>query len=202
MIRGLVGPSAAATAVALLSFAAPARAEPPAASPTPDAPPTAAAAPSSQGLALAQAGILAHPLEYDDTWDLNLEGAYGKVLCDGCGKTGFGRARVGFLGIRDRYYVMAGLTYDIGDRSPAVVGLQGELVSKELGVWVQLGGQLDLAHLGGRSSGPGFMASVGWSLFGFEMQRRSFDEDHAPAWAAYGKIRIPVRLVLRAIRGK
>ncbi len=60
------------------------------------------------------------------------------------------------------------------------------------GFWAQVGGLLDIRPR------PGFMASVGWSLFGVELQQRN-DEQFGAVTSFYGKIRIPVRIIVKAL---
>jgi len=130
------------------------------------------------------------------TWDLNLELGYGAVLLKD-EKPGFffGRARAGVLNISDYVYLsMFGATVDYNSRGPVAFGLQGELLHLEMGVWLQLGGLVDVK---GRFGGTG---SVGWSLFGIEVENRAYEDEIGRGWSFFGKIRIPVSIIYRAAR--
>jgi hypothetical protein len=138
----------------------------------------------------ARSGIVG-PRERRTTWDLNLDGALGRLLTDPGQWTGFGRVRGGILHIRDSLYFSLGLTYEISDKTAATFGLQGEVMHLESGFWLQVGGLLDIQPK------PGVMASVGWSILGFEFQYRNY-EDTGPVAALFGKIRIPLRIIFLA----
>ncbi len=132
------------------------------------------------------------------TWDLNLEGALGKRLLDGEGLGGFGRIRGGLLYIDESdlaspSFLSLGLTYDLSDFSPGTFGLQGELMSLSSGLWGQLGVAVDTQPK------PAIMGAFGFSLVGAEAQLR-WDEDEGRYFALYGKIRIPISVIARALR--
>ncbi len=126
------------------------------------------------------------------TWDANVEGAFGATLATPARASGFGRARLGVLHIRDSLYLSAGFTFEASDRIPATFGVQGEALHLETGFWFQTGALLDVRPR------PGFMASVGWSVLGFEFQYRDY-ETLGPTAAVYGKLRIPVRIIALAL---
>ncbi len=88
--------------------------------------------------------------------------------------------------------VSVGLTYDYSDLSPATFGIQAEVLPLAAGAWLQVGALLDAAQVR-----PGFMVSAGLSIFGLEAQLRGH-EDHGSFWALYGKIRVPVRVIVMA----
>lgn len=131
------------------------------------------------------------------TWDLNLEGALGTRFLDGEGLGGFGRARAGILHIDESdltspQLLSLGLTYELSDFAPVTIGLQGELTSIGTGLWAQLGAVIDTQPR------PGFVGAVGWSLFGAEAQVR-WDEDHGSVVGLYGKLRIPISVIVYAL---
>lgn len=136
------------------------------------------------------------PRERVLTWDLNVDGAYGRLFSEPDGRwTMFGRVRAGVMYIRDSLYFSLGPTYEISKLQTATFGLQGEVMHIETGLWCQLGALVDVAPH------PGFMAAAGWSLFGIEFQAREYDTygiGEAPA--VYGKIRIPIGVIARAFK--
>jgi len=134
------------------------------------------------------------------TWDLNIDGGVGAAFESDTHLTGFGRIRGGLLlidesDIASPSFSALGLTYEASDLSPAAFGIQVERMSLSTGLWGQLGAMLDIQPR------PGFMAAVGWSLFGAEAQVRW---DKAPGegafFAIYGKLRIPVSIIAYAMR--
>jgi hypothetical protein len=131
------------------------------------------------------------------SWDADVEGAYGRIFSDPSHPSGFGRVRGGVLWIRDPHFYMLGLTYELSDRSAATLGLQGEYLNLEAGLWAQIGALVDVAN-GAR---PGGMLSAGWSVLGVELQARSY-EDLGFVPAVYGKLRIPLGIIGFALRGR
>ncbi len=124
------------------------------------------------------------------TWDLNLEGAYGHIFSGPPRGNGFLRARTGLTQVRDPIFETLGVTVEHSGLSPVAFGLQGEITWVELGPWVQAGALLDL---GGR---PGVSAAGGFSILGVEMGYRDA-EATGPAFAVYGKLRLPVSIFVR-----
>jgi hypothetical protein len=124
-------------------------------------------------------------------WDLNLEGGYGRYFADPAERFGFARARAGLLYSVDPMFYSVGITYDWSNLAAATFGLQAEVMHIESGLWAQAGGLLDTqVH-------PGVMGSVGWSIFGAEIQYRKFDpNDWGPV--VVGKLRIPVTFIAKA----
>jgi hypothetical protein len=131
------------------------------------------------------------------SWDANIEGAYGRILSDPTHPSGFGRVRGGVLWIRDPHFLSLGVTYEFSDRSAATLGIQGEYLNLELGVWAQAGPLVDLAH----AARPGGMFALGWSVLGVELQARSY-EDLGFAPAVYAKLRIPLGIIGFGVRGR
>jgi hypothetical protein len=124
-------------------------------------------------------------------WDVNLEGGYGRYFADPAERFGFGRARAGLLYSVDPMFYAVGITYDWSNLAAATFGLQAEVMHIETGLWAQAGALLDTqVH-------PGAMGSVGWSIFGAEVQYRKFDPND---WGAVvvGKLRIPVTFIAKA----
>jgi hypothetical protein len=123
-------------------------------------------------------------------WDLNVDGAFGRLFPEtGSHRwTGFGRARAGVMYIHDAVHLSLGLTYEYSDRQAATFGLQAEVMHLSIGAWAQAGFLLDT------QPHPGFMAAVGWSLFGHEVQGREYDGlGFSPS--VYLKIRVPIGVI-------
>jgi hypothetical protein len=130
------------------------------------------------------------------TWDGNLEGGLGRVFSSPGETTIFGRARAGVTVVRGAFYDSLGLTYEVSRLSPATFGLQAEILHLTKGFWGQAGGMLDIK---GR---PGAMVAFGWAVLGVEGDVRGLDT-MGPAWAVFGKIRIPVSIfVAAAVRSR
>jgi hypothetical protein len=132
------------------------------------------------------------------TWDLNLDGAMGYAFEDDAHLSGFGRIRGGLLFVDERNFTAPsftslGLVYEISDLSPATVGFQAETMSLSSGTWAQIGAMVDLVQVR-----PVFMASVGFSVLGAEVQLRGDDEQSA-YWALYAKLRVPVSIIAIAL---
>ena len=127
-------------------------------------------------------------------WDLNLDGAAGRVFADPAYWGYFGRARLGVTWVRDPAFYSLGVTYDIGKDSYATVGVQGEAMHLSSGCWLQAGAMLDLEH----RARPGGSFSLGFSVVGVELQVKDLP-DHGWTPALYGKIRIPVGLLAFAL---
>jgi len=128
-------------------------------------------------------------------WDLNVEGAFGRAFEESARWSGFGRVRGGVTFINESdlmspTLITLGLTYELSDLSPATVGFQGEILSIGSGMWTQIGTFVDLAQVR-----PGFMASMGISILGAEVQLRG-DDDQSAYWALYGKLRLPLSLII------
>jgi hypothetical protein len=133
--------------------------------------------------------------ERSTSWDLNIDGAFGRYFGETDKWTGFVRARAGVLIVREPLYSALGFTYEWSPQSNATLGIQAEILHLELGVWGQLGALLDV---GSGPVRPGLMGAVGWSLFGVEAQYRTYNNDGLGSGiAVYGKIRIPVSILTR-----
>ncbi|RLB64150.1 MAG: hypothetical protein DRI90_05290 [Deltaproteobacteria bacterium] len=137
--------------------------------------------------------------------DLNLEGALGWVP-ERESITGFGRARVGVLVFfeptdprQSPLAISTGLTVEASDLSGATLGVQTELIHLSSGFWGQAGAMVDVI-----APSPSLMLSIGWSLFGLEVQRRLYDVDRNPAsdelnsFGLYAKLRVPISIIMRA----
>jgi hypothetical protein len=120
-----------------------------------------------------------------NTWDLNIDGAFGRFFGDDAKWTGFVRARAGILFVREPLYSAIGLTYEYSSLSNATFGIQAEILHLDSGFWAQLGGLLDV------SGHPGIMAAVGFSLVGIEAQYRTYD-GLGDGIAIYAKLRAPI----------
>lgn len=122
--------------------------------------------------------------------DLELEAGLGRVFSDDARTVGFGRGRLGLLFARPHLYHSLGLTYEYSRLTPATFGLQTEL-ALPTGLWAQAGAMMDTqTHWGG-------MVAAGFAIVGIEGQYRDA-ESTGPAWAIYGKIRIPITLLFLA----
>ncbi len=130
--------------------------------------------------------------DWADTWDLNLEGAFGARLNPDQHLVGFGRIRVGRLFVRDEFHLSLGLTLEFANKMPVTVGLQGELLHVLTGFWAQGGVLLDLGPR------PGLMLSGGISIVGIEVQLRSYDQQSV-AFAGFIKLRIPISEIAHAM---
>jgi hypothetical protein len=120
-----------------------------------------------------------------NTWDLNIDGAFGRFFGDDAKWTGFVRARAGILFVREPLYSAIGFTYEYSSLSNATFGIQAEILHLDSGFWAQLGGLLDV------SGHPGIMAAVGFSLVGLEAQYRTYD-GLGDGIAIYAKLRAPI----------
>lgn len=161
------------------------------------APDSATAATSQPASQPTEAGPGA-TFEYANTWDLNIEGGVGSTIDPGK-VAGFGRIRGGMLAIRDNLHASIGLTLEVNSLAPITFGVQAELMHLEYGVWAQIGAMLDTKPR------PGFQAAVGYSIVGFEMQYRDVGPQNGSGpyqVALFGKLRIPVRHIFKAIFGK
>jgi hypothetical protein len=157
----------------------------PATSPTPPAAPTTLPA-SAPDKATYRGPVYQHA----NTWDLNIEGAFGRYFGDSPVWTGFGRIRAGALFVREPLYEALGLTYEYSSLSKGTFGIQGEILHLDMGIWGQVGALLDV------SGHPGGMAAIGWSLVGVEAQYREYD-GRGDGIAIYAKLRIPVSIIAR-----
>jgi hypothetical protein len=99
--------------------------------------------------------------------------------------------------VRDPVFLSLGATYELSNLSAATIGVQGEWMNLEVGVWGQAGPIFDVAH-GGR---PGVMAALGWSIFGVEVQGRDM-QDAGFVGAIYAKLRIPIGIIAFGFRGR
>jgi hypothetical protein len=127
------------------------------------------------------------------TWDLNLEGALGSTFGSGHELTGFGRARGGVLAVRDANVFALGATYEYSNFQKATFGVQGEYINDNSGFWLQLGALLDIQPR------PGAMLALGYTVFGAELQVRSY-EPMGVTFAAYAKIRLPIGFIAYELR--
>jgi hypothetical protein len=127
-------------------------------------------------------------LQRANTWDLNLEGGYGKELNDGGKWLGWGRLRAGLLLVREPRYLMLGATAELASRQRVTLGLQGELADATSGLWLQAGPTLDVrGNFGG-------MLAVGLSFLGVEIQRRPVD-GLGDSTILLGKLRLPLGVI-------
>jgi hypothetical protein len=133
-------------------------------------------------------------MERDFTWDANIEGGLGVGLRDGPAQfLGMARIRLGAMLVSAPNFFMLGATYEWQNKSFATFGLQFEYIHLISGLWFQIAPLLDVQHVR-----PGVSASVGWSLFGAEIQQRAY-EGLGPTTALFGKIRVPVGFLVWAL---
>ena len=124
------------------------------------------------------------------TWDANLEGGVGAVFAHPVDSIAFARARAGVTLVRDPLLETLGITYEYS--GPATFGLLADVSLLETGFWGQIGAMMDVkGHAGG-------MLAFGWALVGVEGEYRGA-ESMDPAWAIYGKLRIPVSILIRGL---
>ena len=131
------------------------------------------------------------------TWDLNIDGAYGRLFTDPARGAGFGRIRAGVLWVRDPTFLSIGATYELSNFSSATLGVQGEWLNLEMGIWAQAGALIDVDG----TPRFGAMAAVGWSIVGVEVQGRDVaGSGFVPA--VFAKLRIPISIIAFGIRGR
>ncbi len=130
--------------------------------------------------------------DWADTWDLNLEGAFGARLNPAQHLVGFGRIRAGRLFVRDEFHYALGVSLEFSNKMPVTVGVQGELLHVISGFWAQAGALLDLGPR------PGLMLAGGISLVGVEVQLRSYDQQTV-AFAGFVKLRLPISEIAHAL---
>ena len=160
-----------------------------------DSPAEAARPPAERndkGLPTVRSAAMERLLRRHTTWDLNFEGGFGHVFSSPTRGNAFVRGRAGVTFVRDPFYDTLGITYEYSGLSPATFGLQAEVAWLEKGFWAQAGLLYDV------SSRAGLMSALGWALFGVEGEYRNA-EATGNAWAIYGKIRLPVSLLVRVL---
>jgi hypothetical protein len=184
MIRRTLGAAGTLIALALVPRVALAQSAPAPASPAP-APPAAA---SAAAMSIDQIG----PQEI--TWDANLEGGFGRAFGDIHARTvSFGRVRGGVLWAHGEWFTSLGAFYDLSNFTPGTFGIQLEQMHLQSGMWIQIGGGVDVQP---RAMG---MLAVGWSVLGVEAQYRAFG-DGGIGPAIFGKLRIPLGIIGYALR--
>jgi hypothetical protein len=149
--------------------------------------PTGGGAPSGAPAAHGPGG--AFELDHATTWDLVVEGAFGRYFGGSDRWSGLGRARAGVLFVRDPVFDAIGLSFESSSLSKATFGLEVEALRIDGGYWGELGALLDVT---GR---PGALLSGGWSVFGLECQVRSVAGLGLGA-AVYAKLSVPIGTVV------
>jgi hypothetical protein len=129
------------------------------------------------------------------TWDLQLEGGPGLSWDSSRRLRGLVRARVGVLHVDNDWHVSAGLLGEWRSADVFALGVQGEVLHLEQGLWAQLGLALDVLP----TARPGAMVSVGLSLLGAELQLRPEVPGASAELALFLKLRVPVRHLLLAL---
>ncbi|MEE2780295.1 MAG: hypothetical protein VYE15_07220 [Myxococcota bacterium] len=124
------------------------------------------------------------PLWHQNTWDAMVE-LGGGVDTEDKGLF-FGRARGGFLWVREPFFTSLGVTLEVGPFAPISAGVQGEIAHLGTGLWMNLGACVDL------DARPGVNVGLGWSIFGAEA-RYLGGGDEESTWTLFGKLRIPIR---------
>jgi hypothetical protein len=142
-------------------------------------------------LAMAQAGLIEPLGKRLTTWDLNLEGGFGRRFDDDGQWGGIFRARAGVLFVREPRFYALGATFVAQSHFAPAFGIQAESTSVESGLWFQLEGLLDLdGHVGGTFA-------AGLSIFGVEVQAR--DSALGLQGVALAKVRFPVSILVFAL---
>ena len=124
------------------------------------------------------------PLWHQNTWDAMVE-LGGGVDNENKGRF-FGRARGGFLWVREPFFTSLGLTLEVGPFSPISAGVQAEAAHLSTGLWGNLGASVDL------EASPAVSVGLGWSIFGAEARYHGLGDEEA-TWTLFGKLRIPIR---------
>jgi len=101
------------------------------------------------------------------------------------GKSMFTRARTGILIVREPVFLSLGPFFDVHFSENHQFGLQGEFMHLWSGTWAQAGIFKEL------EGDAGFLASIGWSVFGVEYQNK-FSSTTEDNWNLALKIRIPI----------
>ncbi|MGH7281089.1 MAG: hypothetical protein ACRELY_06165 [Polyangiaceae bacterium] len=158
------------------------------------APGEQAAIPQSDERRFVRSPEMKKMMERTTTWDLNVELGYGRVFRDPAKWEGFFRAGAGIMFVRDPLFEVLRFTYDYSPRSNATLGVELEADWVELGLWGQLGLMKDAnsPYWGGR-------ASLGFAIFGVEGEYRG-DATTQKYFALYGKLRIPLGIIGRALQ--
>jgi hypothetical protein len=140
---------------------------------------------------MAQAGWVEPMGKRLTTWDLNLEGGFGRrVDSDGDWGAVF-RARAGVLLVREPRFYALGATFTAQRGFAPAFGIQAESTSSESGLWFQLEGLLDL------DGHPGGTFGAGMSLFGVEFQAR--DSQAGVQGIVLAKVRVPISILAFAL---
>lgn len=146
-------------------------------------------------LAFALLGTASSDLHAEPTWDVTIEAAGGAFSTEAGAKfLGFARVRPGLLWPNGTKFWALGPYFETGTRSWGTVGAQGQYLNLKSALW----GQLMLFHDldVGR---PGIGVAAGWSVFGLELQRRSF-EPEGGGFAALVKVHLPLGVAGYAMR--
>ena len=169
--------------------------------PAPAAPAPTAPAPAAPAPFVMPAGPPVVPnaamLKRYTSWDANIEGGVGRVLNGPGETTGLLRVRAGVLVIRDPSFFALGATYELSHLSAATLGIQGEYLNLESGVWGQIGPLVDVAD----NAKLGFMAAIGLSVVGVEYQGRDYNSLGYSS-VIFAKVRIPLGIIGFGIRGR
>ena len=158
------------------------------------APGEQAAIPQSDERRFVRSPQMRKMMERTTTWDLNVELGYGRVFRDPAKWEGFFRAGAGIMFVRDPLFEVLRFTYDYSPRSTATLGVELEADWVETGLWGQLGLMKDAnsPYWGGR-------LSLGFAILGVEGEYRG-DATAQTYWALYGKLRIPLGILGRAMQ--
>ena len=158
------------------------------------APGEQAAIPQSDERRFVRSPQMKKMMERATTWDLNVELGYGRVFRDPAKWEGFFRAGAGIMFVRDPLFEVLRFTYDYSPRSTATLGVELEADWVETGLWGQLGLMKDAnsPYWGGR-------LSLGFAILGIEGEYRG-DATAQTYWALYGKLRVPLGILGRAMQ--
>ncbi|MSP25227.1 MAG: hypothetical protein EXR75_08695 [Myxococcales bacterium] len=135
--------------------------------------------------------------------DVNIEGGAGSLTSYG-ELLGLARIRVGMLATIEStnpqeslIFVAVSPVFQLSAISPATVGIETEFTHIGSGFWAQAAALVDVAEVE-----PGWAASVGWSIFGVQLERHVVHDGSGPhaVTALFGKLRAPLGIAWHAFR--
>lgn len=120
------------------------------------------------------------------SFDIDLDGAIDLMEANRYG----GRVRLGLMEAHDELFYSAGLSLGRYTALGSVVGVEGEILALQSGLWFQPG------LLYSSSRDVSLKGSIGWSLIGMDLFVSPFSPEKL---AVNLKIRVPLRLIFLAL---